>query len=280
MNTIPQKKIKGIHLSYWPTWLDFWRGNQSELLKQFFNQENIELYYGGKTKQVLVSNYKEELKRAQRFSPSYMVFHVSHIQMEHVYSWNFTYSDWEVLEASAQLINQAFGSTDLGIDLLFENLWWPGLNFLDPELTAKFFQLIEYPRKGFMLDIGHLMLTRPQLKSEEEACHYILEKVEKLGELQHYIKGVHLNKSLVSQYFYQDHSQKEQKLRESSDLWECYMEAGKHIMQLDRHVPFDHPSIQKVIDFIQPEYLVFEFLPESLEQLESMLVVQKKALGW
>ena len=188
MNTIPQKKIKGIHLSYWPTWLDFWRGNQSELLKQFFNQENIELYYGGKTKQVLVSNYKEELKRAQRFSPSYMVFHVSHIQMEHVYSWNFTYSDWEVLEASAQLINQAFGSTDLGIDLLFENLWWPGLNFLDPELTAKFFQLIEYPRKGFMLDIGHLMLTRPQLKSEEEACHYILEKVEKLGELQHYIK--------------------------------------------------------------------------------------------
>ena len=36
----------------------------------------------------------------------------------------------------------------------FENLWWPGLTFRSAK-TEAFLQLIDYPRKGFMLDISH-----------------------------------------------------------------------------------------------------------------------------
>jgi hypothetical protein len=249
---MPVNSIKGIHLSYWPMWLDFWRGNKAELLRQFSSWENIQHFYGSLTKEALLSHYQRELERARELAVEYMVFHVSHVQMEHIYSWDFTYSDEEVLEAAAELINGAFGKEDLGIDLLFENLWWPGLNFLRPELTEKFFRRIDYPRKGFMLDIGHLMLTNSLLKDEEEACAYILERIEQLGELKRYIRGIHLNKALAGEYLRQDHSDKRRRLSQMPDFGERYLEARKHILMLDRHLPFDHPCIQKVIQALNP----------------------------
>ncbi len=273
----PLQRIKGLHLNYWPTWLDFWRKDEQELLKQFDSQENVRQYYGDLNPQIMVKHYREELEKAQELGVEYLVFHVSHIQMEHIHSRKFTYSDWEVMEAASQLINQVFQDVRTGPLLLFENLWWPGLNFLDPELTTRFFNLIDYPHKGFMLDTGHLMLTNPGLANQEEACHYILEKVEKLGDMKKYIKGIHLNKSLIGNLEKQD-SAKGVEGKDKKGFWEKYIEEGRYILRWDQHLPFDNPHIKKVVEAIGPKYLVFELLADNLEELGEMLTIQNKAL--
>ena len=42
----PPAYIKGVHLLFWPSWLDFWRGDKAALLAEFGTEENIRAYYG------------------------------------------------------------------------------------------------------------------------------------------------------------------------------------------------------------------------------------------
>ena len=38
--------IKGVHLWFWPSWLDFWLGNEEALLREFDSRDNIESCFG------------------------------------------------------------------------------------------------------------------------------------------------------------------------------------------------------------------------------------------
>lgn len=51
-----------------------------------------------------------------------------------------------------------------------------------PEMTRRLLDQIHYPKKGIMLDTGHLMHTNLELRTEEEAIGYILEKIKAHGE--------------------------------------------------------------------------------------------------
>ncbi|NLZ39120.1 MAG: TIM barrel protein [Firmicutes bacterium] len=279
LEVIPRQRVYGMHLRFWPMWLDFWQGNEEELLRQFDSHENIQHFYGGLSRKCLVDYYQEEFRLAEELSAEYVVFHVSHVQMEHIYTRQYCYNDWDVMKATAELVNEAFGSVDRGVTILFENLWWPGLTFLDPQKTESFLQLINYPRKGFMLDTGHLMITGCNVRDEESGFAYMLEKLTALGELKKYIKGIHLNKSLAGEYLQQCHKDKEEKLRSLSNVWDRYMEARKHIMQIDQHLPFEQPGIKKVVEFVAPDYLVHEFVADNLNSIERSIEIQNKALG-
>ncbi|UNC93067.1 TIM barrel protein [Candidatus Contubernalis alkaliaceticus] len=276
---IPEEIIQGIHLCYWPMWLDFWRGDHKELLRQFKSLDNIKSFYGGLEPEVMVDQYKLELSKAVALKADYVVFHVSHVDIEHIYSWEFTYSDWDVLEAAAQLVNQVFGKEDLGVDLLFENLWWPGLTFLNPKLIEKFLEKVQYPRKGFMLDTGHLLITNPEIKNGHEACRYLLEKVNNLGSLKKYIRGIHLNKTLPGSYLKRNFTENQQILMETEDIWERFLLARKHIQHIDQHLIFDHEGVRSFIQAVKPEYLVYEVLTGSLKELEHAIQLQNKVLG-
>src|SRR5689334_23009920 len=62
----PKKIVQGVHLRFWPAWLDFWRGNTGELLKQFGNEENIIACYGGLTREAWLNAYRENIRAAIR----------------------------------------------------------------------------------------------------------------------------------------------------------------------------------------------------------------------
>ena len=81
-----------------------------------------------------------------------------------------------------------------------ENLWWPGLTMTRPEITERLLAQVHYPRKGIMLDTGHLMHTNLDLSTEEEAIDYVLEQIGKHGKMVSYIRGMHLNQSLTGSY--------------------------------------------------------------------------------
>lgn len=273
---IPAEQIKGLHMQFWPTWLDFWNGNSEEVLRQFSTREAYMEYYGGETRDALVEYYRKEIKIAQKIGVKYIVFHVSHVQVEHCFSYQFSYSDEDVVEAFIQMLNEVLMGVDAEFDLLLENQWWPGLTLLDRQIAHRLLRGIRYPRTGFVLDIGHMMNTNPQLKSEEEAAEYILEVLHHLGDIASFIKGIHLNSSLSGEYVKK--VIKAGKSLEAGTFFERYDKACWHIAEIDQHKPFLHASIRQVIRQVSPSYLVYEFRADSLQDLERYIKLQNDAL--
>jgi DNA-binding MltR family transcriptional regulator len=277
-NIIPQKLVKGVHLKYYPTWLDFWNGNRKALLDQFKSMDVVEKYYEGISKEVMIQHYRKEIEMATKMGAEYVVFHVAHVQVEHTYDYNFTYSDDEVMDASIDLINKVFKNLNTNVKLLFENLWWPGFTMLDKDIAFKLLNKVQYSNKGFMLDTAHLMNTNLYLKDEKQGIEYIINTINALGELKSSIKGIHLNCSLSGEYVLEQIKNKKYQEKEF-DLNPLSEEIFMHVFRIDSHKPFTDKSIKKLVEFINPEYLVYEFVANSIEQLEQYIETQDSSMG-
>ncbi|NJD01630.1 MAG: TIM barrel protein [Ruminiclostridium sp.] len=275
---IPSRHVKGMHMRFWPVWLDFWNGNGKELLKQFGSMETVCHYYGGDNRKAMVSWYKKEIETAVKLNVKYVVFHISHVLPEHCFSYKFTYVDSEVIKAGIELLNEVMDGVTGEFRLLVENLWWPGLTLLDGTLAKELIDGVRYPYKGFMLDISHVMNTNLQLSDEDGAVDYILRVLENLGGLSGLIKGIHLNSSLSGEYVKSQFGNSS--IFEEKDFFKRYIDSYKHVLNIDRHVPFESTSIRRVLDFVKPEYLVYEFLTDNIERLEELSALQNKVLGF
>ncbi len=273
---IPGSLIKGVHMRYYPVWLDFWRGDQSQLLRQWGNRETIRRYYGGETREDMVAYYQREIETAAITWAQYLVFHVSHAEVEHCMTYRFTYTDMDIAACTIELLNEVFQGYQGGLTLLLENLWWPGLTLKDQAVAGELMAGIRYPHKGFMLDIAHLMNTNFYLQNEEEAVAYILKTLEDLGALKKEIRGIHLNSSLSGDYVLEQ--LKKNRRQGFSMAAADYSEIYRHIRNIDQHRPFLDSKIKRVIEEIRPEYLVYEFLTKSLEELKAFVAQQNRAL--
>lgn len=274
-NIIPSSIVRGVHLKYFPTWLDFWNNNQSELLRQFGSMEEVTNCFGGTTRQCIIDHYIKEIQQADKLGAEYVVFHVAHVQVEHSYTYDFTYTDEEIIDATAELINEVFKCLNTNIKLLFENLWVPGITMLSKDMLLRLLEAVQYSNSGFMLDTGHLMNSNFALTNEKEGIQYILDTVNNLGELKKFIKGIHLNCSLSGKYV-KDQIQANHKCKLPFD--EMKENVLFHIMKIDMHKPFSDIDAKKLINFINPEYVIYEFITNSLEELDEYITIQNKAL--
>ena len=279
LNQIPKDIVRGVHLSFYPMWLDFWNGNQEKLSTLFASKEELIAYYKGEHPEDLVESYRKQYERAKALEAQYMVFHVSHVLPEDSFTYTFDYSDKDVMKATIELVNQAFPKEADGPLLLFENLWWPGLNYKDPELTEWFIEQIEYPNKGYLVDVSHLILNNHQIGTEKEAYTYIKKTIEALGPSRQWIKGVHLNKALPKRYMSRDHSHLLKKYQEAPDSRQKLAILKKHINALDGHIPFDHPLAKKIIELLAPQYCVYETAPSTRYELAYFIKKQNEALN-
>lgn len=280
LNEIPKEIVTGVHLTFYPMWLDFWRGDQEKLRKLFEDENAIMKYYKATSPEELVANYRKQYERAKALGAEYMVFHVSHILPEHsFYTKPFDYSDEEVMTETIKLVNAAFPLGEDGPLLLFENLWWPGLNYKDPKLTKWFIDEINYQNKGYLVDVSHLILNRLDIGTEKEAYDYINETVKALGETAKWIKGVHLNKTLPKRYCQRDFTQIEKQYYSAKESRQKQMLLMKHINALDGHQPFDHPIAKKILACLSPMYCVYETAPASRYELAYFIKKQNEALG-
>ncbi len=273
-NIIPAEVVKGVHLKYYPTWLDFWNNNTQELLKQFKSLGIIEKYYGGIDRQIMIEHYKKEIRKANEINAEYVVFHVAHVQEKHTYDYDFTYTDEEVIDAAADLINEVFDGIETNVKLLFENVWWPGFTMLSYNNACRLLNEVKYSNKGFMLDTAHLMNTNLQLKSEKQGIEYIINTIKNLGELKDLIKGIHLNCSLSGEYVMKKINSTRGKEFNLNPMDE---EVFMHVFNIDNHKPFKDTSVKKLIDFIKPEYIVYEFVANSIKELEEYIQTQDVA---
>lgn len=272
---IPSHSVIGLHMSFYPYWIGLWNGDKQALIKEFGSEEVYKSFYGGKDRQTLIRQFKADLERAEALGVRYVVFHVSNTSIPEVYSYKMEHSDEEIIDASAELINTLLDGSAHTFDFLMENLWFPGLTMAEPAMTQRLLEKVHYPRKGLMLDIGHLMNTDIDLKSEEEACDYIHKMLDAHGDLVRFIKGVHLHQSLSGPYV-------KQFIGQTPHLTENYYDrlsqVYTHLGNIDMHLPMTCKGTNDLIRRIHPEYLVYEHNAKNRAEREHYLKLQVEAL--
>lgn len=253
---IAPSDVIGVHLRYWPGWMDFWRQDIQRLLPEYGDLETCWQHYGGQKPDTLVEACRRDISFANAMQPDYLVYHVSDCSMVESMRRQYHYRDIDVIDATADLINQVSDEIEGTPWLLYENLWYPGITMLEPEMIARIFEKTSYPKCGMMLDIGHLMHTNPDLQSVDEAVDYIHKILDRYTDLS-FIKGIHLHQSLtgsVAKALMQDW--KPVPGDYTTRIWEVIT----HIFQVDTHQPFTSPRIGEILDRIHPEYLVLELI--------------------
>lgn len=263
-----QNMIMGIHLPFFNTWVDFYKGDMDKVLKEYGTMEVVEQIYGGSDKSALIKLYNEQLEFADRIGAKYVVFHICDVSIEESFTGNFNHTDEEVIDISCSLINELLDGKAYQFDFLMENLWWPGLNYKNPLVAKRLIAGVNYAKKGLMLDTGHLMNTNQELKTPEEALQYIKTIVKEHSSLQKYIKGFHLHQSLSGE---RAKGISYSKVELKQDYWERMYQVYEYIFQLDEHKPFVCEGMKEFIEEMKPEYITYEFITRNREEHDTYL---------
>lgn len=267
-----QPLVKGVHLRYWPYWLDFWQGNTAKLQNAFTDHSALQEYYWGAVNpEQWIEQIKSNIRLALEENPEYLVWHVANSDLYETFTFDFKHTDTEVTQATAELFNVVADCIPDNICVLFENLWWPGLRLTEPQVVTNFFAAIKHPNTGIMLDLGHLLSTNPQLSTEEEGYAYAQTIVHNLGEHAQRIRGVHLNYSLSGDYVLN----LDKTVPTQFDIGDIY----QHVTNIDRHLACTHQSLAGLIRLIKPKYLVHELFYNDLADLQSKLRKQQQAIN-
>lgn len=277
---IPAGLCVGYHLTFWPDWLDFWRGDRDALQRKFGSEAAWRAFYGGaEGRDTLLALYRADLERAQALGAQYVVFHVSDVSLEEGYTSRWLHTHREVLDAGAEAANLLLEGLAPKLLFLVENQWWPGFTFTDPAQTRRLLDAISYPNKGIMLDTGHLLNTNLSLNSQAEGAAYLHRMLDEHGALCRYIRGVHLHQSLSGAYVRAHTGAPPRHWRGEADYLKKFSESYAHILRIDTHSPWDSPEIAAVIRRIGPDYLVHELSAAGRAEREARVAVQRRALG-
>ncbi len=272
-NIILPDMVKGLHMSFYPFWIDFWNQNESALYEEFGERTVWEGFYGGSKPQVLLEGFRKDLLHAQKMGAEYVVFHISDVTIEGVFTHRHIHTDEEVIDASAELINQLLDGQDYHFTFLMENLWWPGLTMTNPKMTERLLRQVHYKKKGVMLDTGHLMCSNLALQTEREAWDYVEEMLSLHGALAQFVKGVHLHQSVTGEFT-------KKALKQPPVLQKEYYKRFQQVYELlgniDTHQPTDCPRAREVLESLNPDYVVHELMASDRMQRETALKKQSK----
>lgn len=266
-------KIIGYHMRFFPMWLDIYLGKYNMIKEKFSDKMDRFYWCGGDTKEDVITYYKKDLQRAKELGVEYVVFHACYVDDDGSLTYQFPYTDKEVLEGVVSLINDVFKNEDFQFTLLLENLWWAGLKLNSKSEMKLLLNKIEYKNIGFILDTSHMLNTNFNLKNLDEGIDYIIENIDKMEELKKYIYGVHLSWSLSGDYV----SKMIEKHRKSQEEREkAKKKIYEYVGQIDYHYPFEDNRIMKVLNKLSLKWLVYEFLYYNDEELEEKVVKQEK----
>ena len=262
-----EQETIGVHLKYFPIWLDFWQNKQFNTHESSLAQSYAVQF---ENREVWLQFIKENILASAASKPKYFVWHISNTRLEEIFTRSYYYSSQQVIQATVEVFNEVSSAIPSDITVFFENLWWPGLTFTEPSLVETLLSGINFKNVGFMLDTGHLMNTNWNLCTEKEAIEYIVKIVNGLGYLKNYIKGMHLSCSLSGEYQRQHVGPMPQELDINKII--------THITNIDQHRPFQEASVRPLLDLVQPEYLVHELHYNNMEELAELIKKQYKCL--
>jgi sugar phosphate isomerase/epimerase len=277
-DTLDPGMIAGWHMVFYPDWLDFWRHDETALLKKFRSWEEIGQVYRGTQPEDLLRQFRDDLALGIRFKAPYMVFHVSDVSLEEGYTYRWLHSDMEVLEGAVEFINELLKDVEPTFDFLVENQWWPGFTFTEPEKTEYLLSHIRYPRVGIMLDTGHLMNANRRIRTQGDGIRFVLDMIEKHGELAGQIRGVHFHQSVSGAYCRKNTGSIPEDF--PKEYFAAFAYTYPHIQRIDRHRPWTDPNCVQILDRVRPLYLTHEIStslkrPQLLAVGDQLRVIRK-----
>ena len=262
-------KIVGYHMRFFPMWMDIYLEKYNMIKEKFPDKMDRFYWCGGDSKEEVIAYYKKDLQRAKELGAEYVVFHACYVDDDGSLTYQFPYTDEEILESVASLMNDLFRDEDFQFTLLLENLWWAGLKLNSKSEMEILLEKIEYKNTGFILDTSHMLNTNLTLKNLDEGIDYIIENIDKMEELKKHIYGVHLSWSLSGEYV----SKMIEKHRKSQEERErAKKKIYEYVGQIDYHYPFEDNRIMKVLNKLSLKWLVYEFLYYNDEELEEKVV--------
>ena len=261
----------GCHLAYWPDWMNFYLGNRELCRKDFPTEKSLTDTFGGTTVDAWKEQIRGNIRAALAEHPAYLVWHVAHCSLDEIWTGRFRYSDRDVLKATAEVYGSVAREIPDTVQVLFENIFWPGLYTLKPEEVDYFFSLLPGNNTGIMLDTGHLMNTNPDLETEADGARYVCHVVEQLGSLKSLIKGIHLSCSLSGAY------RKSLSGRPPAVITPEII--SRHIISIDQHRPFQTDAARQIIECVEPEYVTHELFGSDFSIPEDRVRQQMKAAG-
>lgn len=276
--------VNGVHLYFHIFWMDWWKGDHERLDKEFDSRQQWIEYYGSEDGSAYIDALRSDFDYAEKMGAKYVVFHVGEVTLRESYTYEYKYTDEEVIDASVEIINTALAGKEYSFEFLVENMWWSGLSLKDEMLTKRVLDGIKYEKKGIMLDTGHYMNTSTELATPEDAVAYLHEMIDRheaIGLLP-YFKGMHLQMSLGGEYVKRQREEwKENPLDfDSIPFYELYRLAYTHANNMDLHEPFIGEGVRELVERIDPTYITFEFQPPTREEYEEWIEAQGRCLGY
>jgi len=279
-DNIPKDLVVGVHLPYWMgrhrAWVD-----PSVFSQDMEDFERIYVFGGGSRGEV-IDTFRKALDNAHVLEASYAVFHVSYAELEQVYTRSFDCTDYDVLETTAEFLNEAVSVYPGGeppVRLFFENLWWPGLTFLDPMNVEYFASLLDFDNWAFVLDTGHLMNATMKCDDENCSINVVLDVLSNHSpEFIKRIEGMHFHCSLSGEFMRRSMGMELPEGFESLPFHERLMSVMEILNQMDHHMPFSSENCSRIVDMVSPDFLTHEFVSSDLRSLEEKLCTQTKAL--
>lgn len=272
---VEPSQVVGVHLGYYPTWLDLWRGDRDALVAEFGSLACAERHYGGLEPGLIVDRFREELRVAHAYGAEYVVFHVSEAHAAELFTCDFKHGDEEVADAAAEVLNEVFADEDGSMALLMENLWQPGLRLLDPAATQRLLERVEYPNKGIMLDTGHLLHTNYALRDQAEGLAYINRLLDRHAGLCRFVRGMHLQQSITGELG-------QAAIDNPPDLQLDYDELMGRVFEfsfeIDRHQPFTVAGVDELVGSLPLEWLTLELISRSRAEHARLIDMQRDAL--
>ena len=267
-NSSLKKYIKGYHMRFFPSWMELYLEDFNSLYEELKDEKYFKSLCGGHSKKELIEYYKKELKIAQELEVEYVVFHACNVKVTEAMTYDFKYSDNEVLTAVISIINDIFEDGEYNFTLLFENLWWSGLKLTNKEEIEYLLNGVKYKNVGFILDTGHMINNNRDIKNSKEGIEYIKKNLENIGEYKNLIYGMHLNYSLSGEYV--NRAIKENR-KKNLDIEEIMSNVYQHVGSIDYHDPFEDKEILDIIRSLPLKYLVFELIGNTQEELEEKI---------
>ena len=267
-NSSLKKYIKGYHMRFFPSWMELYLEDFTSLYDELKDEKYFKSLCGGHSKKELIEYYKKELERAKELEVEYVVFHACNVKVTEAMTYDFKYSDKEVLTAVISIINDIFEDGEYNFTLLFENLWWSGLRLTNKEEVEYLLNGVKYKNVGFILDTGHMINNNRDIKNSKEGIEYIKKNIEKIGEYKNLIYGMHLNYSLSGEYVNRAIKENKEKNLSIEDIMN---NVYQHVGSIDYHDPFEDKEILDVINSLPIEYLVFELIGDTREELEDKI---------
>lgn len=278
LGAIPPELAKGVHLSYFNSWLDAYMGDAEAVRREYGSPEEAARQLGGDPAgdpAGLAQRLRAQLDWCERIGARYVVYHVSNVTLDETATYVFEHTDAQVVRAALEVINQALAQGEYSFWFLIENLWWPGFTFTRPDITRALLEGIDYPRTGIMLDVGHLMHTRLDIDTPQQGIAHIHRCLDMHGELCRHIRGVHLHSGATGEYV---RALLREPPRPEGDYFNRLCALYEHILRIDPHQPLTCPGARELIERIAPEFLTYEFITRDRAQHAAFIRAQNDAL--